>query len=273
MSKLIEKQIKKIYENVFKQVFNRSNLTNLYKGSTDQIELQMVKFASSKQYQEFAKKFAIELAKKGLNSQRGIWRKYFEAAKKSRYIALPKTFNEFELNVMKKAVENNFKMITSIPNEVMNNFKYKYINTLINEVAKNNISRGSFRKQLEKTGNTHAKVIARTEAAKLQTVILQNRALDLGSVAYIWLASNDKRTRPSHKAMNGVVVFWNHNKPLLDNMTGHAGEFPNCRCSPQPIFDEFDLQKPFYKVYDYRTNNIVSMSKKELLEALNRNSL
>ena len=122
-------------------------------------------------------------------------------------------------------------------------------------------------------GNTHSKVIARTESAKLQTVILENRALDLGSIAYIWLASNDKRTRPSHKAMNGVIVFWNFNKPLLDNMRGHAGEFPNCRCSPQPIFDEEDLQKPFYKVYDYRNNNIISMNKKDLIEALKRGQL
>ena len=62
-------------------------------------------------------------------------------------------------------------------------------------------------------------------------------------------------------------------KPLLDNMRGNAGEFPNCRCSPEPIFDENDLTKSNYKVYDYRNHKIINMSKKELIQALQKGSL
>ena len=56
-------------------------------------------------------------------------------------------------------------------------------------------------------------------------------------------------------------------------MTGHAGEFPNCRCSPNPIMDEDDLTKSNYKVYDYRNDTIIILSKKQLIEALEKGGL
>ena len=148
-----------------------------------------------------------------------------------------------------------------------------YMTTLIEQTIKGTKPRGAFKKELQKHGATNAEVIARTEAAKLQTVVLESRATDIGSVAYIWLASKDKRTRKSHREMDGVVVFWKFEKPLLDEMRGHAGQFPNCRCSPEPIFDEDDLTKSNYRVYNYKTDNVINMTKKELLEALKRGQL
>jgi hypothetical protein len=76
--------------------------------------------------------------------------------------------------------------------------------------------------------------------------------------------------------MNGVVVFWRTNeleKPRLDNMYGNAGEFPNCRCDPQIIFDENDLDKNNYKVYNYNSHTIINMTKKELINALEKGEL
>lgn len=273
MSKIVEKQIKEIYNAVFKKVFTRENLRRLSQGSKSEIDLTIGKLASSSGYEEFAKKFSLELAKKGLNSQKGIWRKYFEAARSKHYIGLPKTFNEYENKTLEKAVQQNFKMIKSIPDEIMKMLNYKYMTTLIEQTIKGTKPRGAFKKELQKHGATNAEVIARTEAAKLQTVVLESRATDIGSVAYIWLASKDKRTRKSHREMDGVVVFWKFEKPLLDEMRGHAGQFPNCRCSPEPIFDEDDLTKSNYRVYNYKTDNVINMTKKELLEALKRGQL
>lgn len=268
MSKVIENQIKRIYNKIFKEVFTHENSTKLINGFKMEIELDVLKMASSEKYQEFAFKFAKALAAKGLSSQRGIWRKYFQAAREAHHIGLPKTYQQFEYSAMKAAIENNFEMIKSIPKKIIEVMNHKYTSALIEEVVKGTKSRGSFRKMLEKHGHTNAGVIARTEAAKLQTVILQTRATNLGSVVYEWLSSNDQRTRPSHKAMNGVIVFWSHQKPLLDNMRGHAGEFPNCRCSPEPILDEDDLTKSSYKVYNFNTDSIVTMSRSELLELI-----
>lgn len=276
MSKAIENQINKIYREIFKKVFTNQRTSEFLNGNKIKVEFEILKFQNSNKYNEFCKKFAEALAKKGLNNQKGIWRKYFEAAKAAHHIALPKTFKEFENKILTKAVTQNFEMIKSIPSKILETMNHKYTTTLIEEVAKGKLPRGSFKKELQKHSNKNAGVIARTETAKLQTTILENRALDLGSVAYEWISSNDKRTRQSHREMNGVIVFWRQNKleqPLLDNMNGNAGCFPNCRCSPNPIFDENDLNKYNYKVYDYRNNKIIRMSKNELLDALKQGHL
>ena len=276
MNKQVEKEILKIYQMVFNKVFTKRNLAKLYKGNRFDILRTAQSLDYSNGYQKFAAKFAKELSKKGLNHQRGIWRKFYEVAKKRHYVALPPTYKEWEYQQFSKAVKHNFTMIKSIPQECIKVLEHKYTSTLIEEVAKGKLNRGSFEKQLKSHGHKNAKLIARTETAKLQTAISENRARDLGSVAYIWLASNDKRTRPSHKAMNGVVVFWRTNeleKPRLDNMYGNAGEFPNCRCDPQIIFDENDLDKNNYKVYNYNSHTIINMTKKELINALEKGEL
>lgn len=270
-----ERLIAQIYANVYKQVFTTNRTRYLLQGNRDPMLSALDALDMSAKYDEFAKKFAIELAKKGLYGQKGTWRKYFNAAKKARYIALDKTWTQFEADVMTKAIEHNFAMIKSIPVRMKEILHHKYTSQLIEEVAKGSLPRGSFQRMLASHGNKQAKVIARTEAAKLQTAILENRATQLGSVAYIWLASNDKRTRPSHRAMNNVVVFWRsqNEKPILDNMQGNAGEFPNCRCSPQPIVDVDDLLDSYYKVYDYHARQVIRLTKKQLITALTAGQL
>lgn len=277
MNKTIERQIKEIYNRVFKQVYSKKNTRALASGNRIGVLQAIASIESSSKYDEFAKKFAIELAKSGLRYQKGIWRKFYEASKKLHNVAIPNTYKEYKYQQMSKAVKHNFEMIKSIPRKTVEVMEHKYTSTLIEQVTKGSLPRGSFQRELEKHGSKNAKLIARTETAKLQTEIAKNRAIDLGSVAYIWLSSNDRRTRPSHKAMNGVVVFWRDDmteKPLLDNMNGDAGGFPNCRCAPQPIVDpEEQLTASYYKVYDYHTHKIVNMTKKKLLENITRGSL
>ena len=269
MNKRIEAKIKKIYEVVFNKIFkevkkkhaetNKREITNI-----------ILNVEKSKKYKEFSKRFAIELAKLGMNTQRGIWRNFYKAAKERGYIALPKTYTEYQEKIFKKAVIHNFRLIRSIPKEVKDVYKYKYITTLMSQVEEGSIGRGSFEKILKESGATKAKLIARTETAKLQTAISEDRSTSLGSICYQWLSSNDRRTRPSHKNMNNVIVFWRKDseKPLLDDMRGNAGEFPNCRCAPQPLFDERDLTENMYNVYDYRIDRIVKMTRQQLLNCI-----
>lgn len=275
MNKSIERQITNIYNIVFHKIYSKTRLYQLSKGNQIQILQAAEILESSEAYNEFAKKFAKELATKGVGYRRGIWRKFYEAAKKLHYVSIPKTWKEFEMQQLSKAVKHNFDMIKSIPRHTLELLTHKYTSTLIEEVAKGKLNRGSFQKQLEKHGYKNAKLIARTETAKLQTSITENRSKDLGSVAYIWISSNDKRTRQSHKEMNNVVVFWREGmeKPLRDTMYGNAGEFPNCRCAPNPIFGEEDLDKNSYKVYNYKTHKIITMSKKDLVASLEKGSL
>ncbi len=269
MNKRIESQINKIYKSVFDKVFktakSKNNLTN-----EKEIKKIILNLKGSKQFDKFCRKFSVELAKVGLSTQRGIWKKYFQAAKSKGIIAINKTYKDFEINQLRKAIKHNFKMIKSIPNEVLEVYRFKYTLTLINQVARGKVGRKTFENELKKSGATRARLIARTETAKLQTAIDEGRAKDLGSIAYIWLSSNDKRTRSSHRQMNNVVVFWRKDseKPLLDKMRGNAGEFPNCRCSPLPIFDESDLKENYLKLYDYRYDKIVLIDKSTLIQYL-----
>lgn len=275
MNKRIEKQINAIYQKVYKSVFTKESTDMLMKGSRASIETKLVTLQSSEKYDEFARKFAKELAKYGLSTKRGVWRKYYQAAKSAGIIALPATYKDFELSVLSHTVKHNFEMIKSIPSKMLEILNHKYTSALIEEVAKGALPRGSFASMLAKHGVNQSKLIARTETAKLQTAITKTRSVSVGANTYTWLSSNDKRTRPSHKAMNGVVVFWrpDSQKPLLDNMRGDAGEFPNCRCDAQPNVDIDDFTASRYKVYNYHTDKVEWMSKTDLINAIQKGEL
>lgn len=81
---------------------------------------------------------------------------------------------------------------------------------------------------------SRARTIAKTEISKAQTALTQARAEGVGSEGYIWRTTRDGQRRSSHAAMEGRFVRWDK-PPTLDGMTGHAGEFPNCRCYPEPV--------------------------------------
>lgn len=275
MNKRAEKLINKIYSSVWKKIMGDKSYDDLMKGDKSSIEKKIKMLEKSDAFEKFAKEFSKKLTQYGLANKKGVWRKYFEAAKKLNHIALPSTYTDFEKKMMQNAIIHNQRMIKSIPHEVLKVINYDLTDKLIKEVAEGKLPRGSFKKQLESHNIKNAGLIARTETAKLQTAIEEDRAVNLGSIAYFWKSSNDKRTRPSHRAMNGVVVFWRPDgqKPLLDNMRGNAGEFPNCRCDCDPIFDDLDLTKANYKVYNYKTDQIITMTKQQLLAALKNKSL
>ena len=82
-----------------------------------------------------------------------------------------------------------------------------------------------------------ARTIARTEISKASTALTRTRAQAVGSVGYIWRTARDGGVRDSHAAMEGQYVPWDQ-PPTLDDMTGHAGEFPNCRCYAEPVIPQ-----------------------------------
>lgn len=84
---------------------------------------------------------------------------------------------------------------------------------------------------------TRATLIARTETARTASNLTMARAMYVGSTGYIWRTAGDSDVRPSHASMAGRVVSWD-DPPELDNMRGHAGCFPNCRCWPEPIIPD-----------------------------------
>jgi len=114
------------------------------------------------------------------------------------------------------------------------------------EAVAENLAMGSRAEDLAKRlpGIAHvsasrARTIARTEVSKAGTALTLARAESVGSTGYVWRTARDGDTRESHRAMEGVFVKWTE-RPAIDKMEGHAGEFPNCRCYPEPVIPNPD---------------------------------
>lgn len=84
---------------------------------------------------------------------------------------------------------------------------------------------------------SRAMLIARTEVGRVSGEMTKARAMTTGSDGYIWRSAEDRDVRPSHKKMNGQFVKWSE-PPTLDNLTGHAGCLPNCRCYIEPVIPD-----------------------------------
>jgi SPP1 gp7 family putative phage head morphogenesis protein len=81
-----------------------------------------------------------------------------------------------------------------------------------------------------------ALLIARTEAARAASVLVQTRAEYIGSETYRWKTAGDWKVRPSHKRLNNKVFRWD-DPPMSDPpLHSHPGQIFNCRCVAIPIF-------------------------------------
>lgn len=113
-------------------------------------------------------------------------------------------------------------------------------------------------------------LIARTETSKASTALTQARSEDLNLPAYIWMTSMDSRVRPSHRNMNGVIVFWN-DAPSPEQLIGvkstlghyHSGNCPNCRCSQHVILSLDDVFDRGSTARVYWGGSIVRMGRKQ----------
>ena len=82
---------------------------------------------------------------------------------------------------------------------------------------------------------SRATLIARTECARMASLLTQVRAEGVGATHAIWRTSKDRAVRPSHRAMEGKV-YEIANPPLLSDGTHSLpGQTFNCRCTAQYI--------------------------------------
>jgi SPP1 gp7 family putative phage head morphogenesis protein len=133
---------------------------------------------------------------------------------------------------MNSLLEEQVRLIKSMPLEAAQR---------VHELTIEGIQQGTRAKditaEIMRTGNvtkSRATLIARTEVGRTATALTQARAQFVGSEGYTWATVRDSDVRPSHKAMEGKFVRWD-SPPTLDNLTGHAGALPNCRCVPLVI--------------------------------------
>jgi len=136
---------------------------------------------------------------------------------------------------LRELMAQQVHLITSLPLEAANR---------VHELATGAIYTGDRPAKLVEeillTGNVtegRARLIARTETSRAASNLLEARARYVGSDGYIWRTSDDGDVRPSHKKMEGKFVSWG-DPPTLDNMKGHAGCLPNCRCWAEPVLPD-----------------------------------
>jgi len=132
-------------------------------------------------------------------------------------------------------LDENVRLITSLPTEAG-----ERVTSIVTEGLANGTRADVLARSIGELGDvteSRALLIARTESSKATTALTKARAETVGSDGYIWRTSGDGAVRPSHAKMNGKFVEWD-SPPTLDGMTGHAGEFPNCRCYAEPVLPQ-----------------------------------
>ncbi len=174
--------------------------------------------------------------------------------------------------LLEKYMEDNVKLIKSVP---LNAAKR------IEKIVLENIKMGAQRAEgltdivmaigeLPDTMRSRAKLIARTETAKMTTGLTRARSEALGMGWYVWRSTHDIRVRSSHKLMDQVLVSWDDapNPELLDHQkrdygSYHPGEIFNCRCYARPLIRIDDVQWP-HKVF--HNGSIIRMRKADFIK-------
>lgn len=89
-----------------------------------------------------------------------------------------------------------------------------------------------------------ADLIARTETARVASILTQVRAQHIGGTHYLWRTQRDSRVRDSHEWMGyrsdrGELFEWS-NPPVVEEGRPpyHPGQIYNCRCYAEPIIPD-----------------------------------
>ena len=84
---------------------------------------------------------------------------------------------------------------------------------------------------------THAKVIARDQTAKLYSAINHDRQRDLGVTQFTWRTVGDQRVRDEHAELDGEVFDYD-DPPEIDGEPTLPGDGVQCRCWADPVLDD-----------------------------------
>jgi SPP1 gp7 family putative phage head morphogenesis protein len=144
-------------------------------------------------------------------------------------------------------VRENAKLISSIPSTVASMLTGE-IATAAQGGARHETMTRMMRVRFPELTHNRIALIARTETAKASTALTRARSEELDLTWFVWKTSEDRRVRPAHKNLNGVLVSW-ADLPQPEALIGEkstlgkgaAGDFPNCRCYPAPLLSLDDV--------------------------------
>lgn len=139
-------------------------------------------------------------------------------------------------HALRSFMEKQVELIQSLPKEAAERVLHVTGAALVEGRRADSIAR-----DILETSNvtaSRARLIARTETARMASGLTMVRAQHVGSTHYVWRTAGDGDVRESHKKMNGRVIAWATPEEVDPGKRYHAGQFPNCRCYPEPILPD-----------------------------------
>lgn len=145
-------------------------------------------------------------------------------------------------------IEQNARYIADIPADVASSLA-KDIAKAQQQGTRSSEIRKALAIRFPELLNSKISMIARTQCSGASTALTRARSEELDISCFVWETSQDGfRVRPSHRNMQGVVVFWN-DLPSPEQLIGQkdylghyaAGDCPNCRCNPLPVLTVEDV--------------------------------
>ena len=151
---------------------------------------------------------------------------------------------------LKSWSETNAQLISSIGESY-----HAAVARSVREGVTNGIGSAALAKELEKDyalSVSRAKLIARTETAKLNGNVSQRRQEAIGIKEYEWRTVRDERVRKSHRVLQGMICRWDDpgvyrapgesgwsSRASIGGFVGHPGQDFQCRCGSAARVEAF----------------------------------
>ncbi len=271
------RRIKKVEKEYLNSLLRLVRIFNKIASSSgndkDKYMQMMLNFQNSEQYNNYINSAVRRMVTPLEVGNQRTWREAAKKATKGKFLysLLMEELQKSGNRAIQNQMIENVSLIKTLPEDVAEK--------VVHDIAENAL-KGKRAKSIEsiirnKT-NEHARasarLIARTETAKVQSALTKARSEELGLRWYIWRTALDgNRVRKSHRLMEGVLVSWS-DPPSPEELAGeknvghyHAGNIWNCRCYSEPLIEIDDISWP-HKVY-YQ-GKIQSMSKSKFAEIM-----
>lgn len=245
-------------------------------GKIAEFQESMTSFAASEALNKFAMATAGRMITSLFDDVGNSWR---SAAKENSqgkriYNALYEDVYGERAETLAEQIRLNAMMIRTLPEDTANRVTEYILRETVKGRRPDAIEE-EIKQMFPRRTKARAKLIARTEVAKIQTALVQTDCERVGVQYYIWRSAKDARTRGSHLKMNGVICSWNDppDPEALFPERNHKpyGHYPpggtfNCRCYAVPLINKYQLKEDSYKVH--QSGQIVRMSRSKLITLL-----
>lgn len=271
------RRIKKVEKEYLNSLLRLVRIFNKIASSSgndkDKYMQMMLNFQNSEQYNNYINSAVRRMVTPLEIGNQRTWREAAKKATKGKFLysLLMEELQKSSNRAIQNQMIENVSLIKTLPEDVAEK--------VVHDIAENAL-KGKRAKSIEsiirdKTrehARASARLIARTETAKVQSALTKARSEELGLKWYAWRTALDgNRVRKSHRLMEGVLVSWN-DPPSPEELAGeknvghyHAGNIWNCRCYSEPLIEIDDVSWP-HKVY-YQ-GKIQSMSKSKFAEIM-----